>query len=173
MRHRYAVTLLELIIAITVLGLLAALTIPRLSRAAAPPDTTTALRANLRILRVAIDLYQRDHGVCPAQRSDGQAAAGTPDAFVSQLTRYTDARGHVSDTPDAEHCFGPYLRDGIPPCPVATGPNAYAIHVIPDAALLAGVAGSAPEGWIYNLETGHIAANTAESDSRGRQYASY
>lgn len=173
MRHRYAVTLLELIIAIAVLGLLAALAIPRFSRAAAPPDVTNVLRADLRVLRVAIDLYQRDHGVYPAQRSDGRAAAGTPNAFVSQLTHYTDARGHVSDTPDEEHCFGPYLRDGVPPCPVARGPHAHAVHVIQDATSLTDVAGSVPGGWIYNPETGHIIANSAESNARGRPYAFY
>lgn len=173
MRRRKAVTLLELIIAVVLLGLLAVLAIPRLTRASPTPEVTAALRADLKILRVAIDLYYRDHGAFPAQHSDGREAAGTPAAFVGQLTGYTDAHGHVCETPDADHCFGPYLRDGIPPCPVVPGPHRHAIHVISGPALPTDVAGSAPAGWVYSPNTGHIAANTTAADARGRPYASY
>jgi len=173
MRCQPGVSLVEVVLAVVILGLLAALTIPRLSTAATPPDEGALLREHLKVMRVAIERYYQDHGVYPGALGHGQTAAGEPTTVIAQLTRYTDADGHVSDVRDARHRFGPYLRDGVPPCPVPprigrTGLCILAGDERPD------FAPDAPDaGWLYNPRTGRIAVNSDVVSPDGRGYISY
>jgi prepilin-type N-terminal cleavage/methylation domain-containing protein len=173
MRGDRAVNLIELILAVIILGVVAALTIPRFSSAAPVADEGQLLRERLKTLRVAIERYYQDHGTFPGQQGDGQNAAGTEAAFVSQLTRFTDLYGHVKDAPDAGFPLGPYLRDGLPPCPVPPRAGRSGVYIIRASAGLAFVEHQTAAGWIYNCDTGQIAPNSNASDSLGRSYLSY
>ena len=167
------VSLIEIILAVVILGLVAVVTLPRLSRAAASPDSGAQLRADLKILRVAIERYYQDHVAYPGQQGDGMHPARTPEATVAQLTRYTNERGQTADRPDASHRFGPYLRDGIMPCPVAVRADLTGVRVVVGTVDVGHFSAADDTGWIYNCETGQIAANSAANDAAGRRYASY
>lgn len=169
-----AFSVIELVLAIVILGLVAALAIPQFSRAAVNP-TSNDLKTNLAVLRTAIEMYAQDHGFYPGQRHAGLASApaGSPEAFLLQLTQYSDADGAVSPTPTEQFRFGPYLRDGIPLCPVSVGRPSSQVHLI-DGVTAPCFAPSAREsGWVYNFNTGYIAANSPGSDEDGVPYDSY
>jgi len=170
MYRRTGLTLIEVVLALLVLGLLAALAIPRLSRAAAPPDDSALLRARLRVLRCAIDRYYQDHGAYPGSTADGRHAAGTPEAFVAQLTEFTDRAGHVSFVRDDVHCFGPYLRDGVPCNPLLPGCPA---GVFTQSNPVLGPVEEDGIGWVYSFQTGQIIANLNGQDALGRAYIGY
>jgi len=171
---RRALSLVELIVAVVILGVLAAIAIPRFSQGATN-GCEPELRANLTVLRTAINLYYQDHGAYPGQNAAGlpTAGPGTPAAFILQLTRYTDSAGRVSSAGSDVFCYGPYLRWGIPPCPVSSQVRTARLHMIGGAAL-PGRHGTAREGgWIYNYETGYIAANSDGVDADGVRYDAY
>lgn len=180
--HRHnGVSLIELILAVVILGIVAAVAIPRFSSAAVAPDPGGQLRIELKVLRVAIARYYEDHGAFPGQHGDGQHSGGTEAGLLAQLTQYTDEAGRVSETRDGVHRFGPYLRDGVPACPVAARAGVTGVDVVdsvtfhelstPQATREGPSEGRA--GWIYDYETGQIAALSDGSDFAGRRYSSY
>jgi len=172
-RRAKGISIVELILAIVVLGVVATLAIPRFSGAAQAPDESALLRDRLQVLRVAIERYYQDHGAFPGQYGDGRAPRSTAEAFRSQLTQFTDEIGRVAESRDASHRFGPYLRDGVPVCPVAGDGHLGGVHVISGADLPAFTAEAPDAGWVYNCDTGQIGPNAAGTDSAGRSYAGY
>ncbi len=173
MRGSKAVSVLEVVLAIVILGLVAVLTIPRLSPAASAPDSGASLRERLRILRVAIERYYQDHGVYPGQRGDGRHAARTEAAVIAQLTDFTAADGEMGEIGDELHRLGPYLRDGMPACPVPPRAGTSGLHVIGGTTAPAFTEQALHAGWIYNCDTGHVAPNSDAADPAGRPYTSY
>ena len=169
-----AFSLIELIVVVVVLGVLAALAIPRFSKGAVN-QSEADLRTNLAVLRTAIEMYYHDHDAYPAQRPAGTvgAEAGTAAAFIRQLTQCTDAEGHARATPSDTFCFGPYLRDGVPPCPVSIGHPSVVVHLIAGEAEPSYDQTAAHAGWIYNYETGYLASNSPGEDTLGVRYDSY
>ena len=167
---RRAATLLEVIVVVTVLVVLAALAIPRFSKASTGSERPDP-RSSLTTLRLAVELYYHEHGVYPAQHGDGTHTAGTEDAFLGQLTRFTDVRGHVSDTKDETHRFGPYLRLGVPPCPVVprAGKGGVTMVTSPPGYIPSAL----NAGWVYNWQTGAIALNSDATDPSGVPYDTY
>lgn len=172
MYGRKAVSAVEVIVAVVILGLLVALAIPRFTRAAAH-EQDARLRGCLKVLRVAIERYYQDHHAFPGQHGDGSSPAASPATFVAQLTKFTDQRGRVSDVKDALHRFGPYLRDGVPQCPVPPHLGRAGVHVIRGGTAPAFADQAAEAGWVYNCQTGQIVANSNATDSTGRSYLSY
>ncbi len=173
MRTRDGFSLLEVIIAVILLGIVAAVAIPRFSTAAEAPDQRSVLRSDLQLLRIAIERFYQDHGFYPAQRGDGVHPPNSPEAFRAQLTRHTDASGHVADTPDEVFGYGPYLRDGIPPCPLRFDDHAAEVFIAEtNAPPSLSPDGPAP-GWIYESSTGRIWPNSDTVDPTGRPYHSY
>jgi len=169
-----ALSLIELVVVVVIFGLLAAVAIPRFS-AGATHDPGRELRARLALLRTAIALYYQDHGTYPGRLSAGapDADSATGAAFVRQLTQYTDRHGHASPTPSPVFCYGPYLEHGIPACPVSGGEHRSDVHVITGSAAPGYCAQAPAAGWVYNCDTGYIAANSAETDMRGVRYDTY
>lgn len=163
LRRQAAITLLEILIVVVLIGVIAAVAVPRISRGArgaADSDVLTSLVT----LRSAIDLYHREHNFTyPAQDN-------SPETFVDQLTRRTDAQGNVGSDPNI-YIYGPYLRAGIPA--ISVGPNRGANGVF--------VAGTGPTvdeslatiGWVYNSVTGGLIANTDDRDETGLGYDLY
>jgi general secretion pathway protein G len=171
---KHAFSLVELIVVIVILGVLAAVAIPRFS-AGAVNDVESDLRTNLAVLRTAIERYYQDHGAYPGQKSAGTpaAGAGTAAAFIRQLTQYTDAEGHVSGSPSETFCYGPYLQRGVPPCLVSSPCPSAAIYLVAGPIAPTYREAAAGAGWIYNCETGYIAANSNGVDTRGVRFDLY
>lgn len=168
--NRRALSLVEIIVALVVLGLVAVIAVPRLSRAQSL-DPGAELRADLRVLRCAIEAYYQDHGVYPGQTRDPLDPAGNAARLVAQLTSFTDAAGNPSPVRDAEHPFGPYLRDGVPGCPAP--PVTGNVGVIVLTGLEPAPIVAVDAGWRYDARTGQITANSDWRDPRERRYADY
>lgn len=165
-----ALSVIELIVAVLIIGIIAAIAVPRFSQAA-DDDDGEELRQGLNAMRFAIELYYFEHGEYPGQLGDGVYDAGTAEAFISQLTGVTDENGHVSGERDAQHHYGPYLRLGIPPCPVPPRVGLTGVHVVDSAPQFTPSAAQA--GWVYNCRTGDVALNSDITDPAGVQYDDY
>ncbi len=182
MRSR-GISIVEVVIAVFILGIVAALTLPRLGQAAGQPaDERVRVRVDLQVLRVAIERYYQDHRVYPGYQTDGRNPAGSAAAFVAQLTECTDEAGRVADPWRAGERngmvasafrFGPYLRDGVPACPVRPRSGCRGVHVISGTAMPGFVAEAREAGWVYNCDTGQIACNSDGRDIAGRGWVGY
>lgn len=171
---RRALSLVELIVVVILLGIVAALTIPRFSRAATHRGESE-LRPRLRMLRSAIEAFYYDHGFHPGARPDGTAegVAGSEAAFVSQLCHYTDADGVVSQVRDERFCFGPYLAEGVPSCPVPPRRGVKGVYVIRGGQIPRYKPDAPGAGWVYNCDTGYICVNSNLRDGDGVPYVGY
>ena len=170
-RELRAINVLEIVVVGIVLAIVASLTIPRFS-AASDTSKHPPLSERVAVLRCAIDRYLQQHLALPAQQPDGTHPAGSPEAFASQLTQFTDAAGVASATRSERFCFGPYLRDGIPPCSTGGAAERTRVHIITDGT--PAFTATAPEaGWVYNCQTGIVVPNVEGSDAAGRRYDEY
>jgi hypothetical protein len=165
------VHLVEIVIAVVMLAVVGAFTLPRFSQAA-PESQRPPLKASLDTLRNAIERYCYDHVAWPGQKTDGENPAGSAAALLAQLTQYTDRDGIASPERTARFCYGPYLRDGLPDCPVAGAAGRRGVHVVQGAALPSCVPDVAA-AWIYNCDTGTIVANSDAVDAGGRRHDEY
>lgn len=140
---RPAFSLLELVIVIVIIGTLAAMAIPRMSGGSVAA-AESALLADLKTMRTAIELYASDHG-------------NRYPTSLTALARYTSAAGAMGSKKTALYQYGPYLRE-IPPCP--TGPHEgatgwAAIGNNPPTV----EAGTASVGWLYHAASGSVWVN--------------
>lgn len=158
-------TLVELIIVIIILGILAALAIPQFSASTDDAKKAT-LQGDLAVMRNAVSLYYHQHNsVYPGSvdEADGTTPVkGTDagDAFVAQLTKYSNAAGKTSETQDADFHFGPYLV-AIPANPLSTADVVTAkteatVEVTLDEGVLKA---SGKSGWLASSKTGKFIAN--------------
>lgn len=151
-------SLVELVIVIVIIGVIAAIAVPRISRGAAGAGAS-ALRADLHVLRNAIDMYAAEHG----------GDFPTLLSFEAQLTDFTDDSGNVSptSTKDSTYKYGPYLVS-IPALKVGDGKGGTGIAA--DAATA-----TADDGWVYDEDTGAIKANAGDTaaDEDGDLYKDY
>ncbi|MFD2450531.1 type II secretion system protein [Ideonella paludis] len=124
---RRGFTLVELLIVVIILAVLAAIVIPQFNSATSDTQEA-ALDANLAAMRNAIELYKAQHGSYPGDKASsggtcaaGNAATGAADsaqAFVDQLTLYTNAAGQACTQGGGAFKYGPYVRRGIPDDPI-------------------------------------------------------
>jgi general secretion pathway protein G len=123
-------TLVELVVVLVIIGLLAAIAVPRFGRASQQASEAT-LRADLKMLRTAIDLYTIEHNdEWPALRGAGDGVGPqNGEAFKRHLTWYTTEDHDAVQTPDATHYLGPYLKR-IPPLPVGARAGQSAVGTI-------------------------------------------
>jgi type II secretion system protein G len=172
-------TLVELLIVVIILALLAAIVVPQF--ASSTDDAKLAsLDTTLSNLRSAIDLYYQQHGeypgeltaidaacAAPASTGTGAGGAGAPgqQAFLDQLSLYTDADGGACSVKDANFQFGPYLKKNtLPPNPIT---SSAAFEVINTGDLLMAGTG-ANLGWKYDIIVGKFIANdTTDPDAAG------
>ena len=168
-----AFSLVELIVVVVIIGILAAIAIPRFSRGAEGAGGS-GVRGTLSVLRNAIELYYYEHGEYPGKNAAGAAAAGSEAAFVAQLTKYTDANGDPADTKDATHIYGPYLRKGVPACPVAPRVGKSGVEMLSGATTpVVYTASATTDGWVYNYDTGDIVCNSDATDPDSVRYDTY
>ncbi len=152
-RRKRGFSLLEVVIVVAIIAILAAIGIPRMSRGSRGAGDS-ALRADLAVLRNAVDLYAAEHqGTYPATLT-----------IADQLTKYTDTQGTPSATKVAPYIYGPYIRD-IPTLPVGGHKGDKVIAESNEVDV----------GWIYTPATGAIKANTiaSEKDDAGTAYSEY
>jgi general secretion pathway protein G len=164
-QHR-AFTLIEILIVVVILGILAAIVIPQFSNASALARETT-LRDELRYLRSQIQLYRAQHDNIVPGYPDGNTAAGASvDAFVNQLTQYTDTFGRVATTSSLQYRYGKYLSQ-MPANP---------LNSLASIKLDSGTTTPTPDGstgWIYQPLTGNVWPNLSTSDNSGKRYFDY
>lgn len=113
-RRRSAFSLVELVMVVTIIGIIAAIAVPRMSQASSRA-AANALQATLANVRKTIDCYYAEHGKYPGYTP----GTTTPDndAFVRQLTMYTNAAGQWNATYGNPYLYGPYLRQPFPKNP--------------------------------------------------------
>jgi len=175
-RRRIAFTLVELLIVITIIGILAAVAIPQFSDSSTDAKIA-ALDQSLASIRSAIELYHHQHNdVYPggivthrgSMAAAAQAHTDASDAFVKQLTTYSNAAGHTCAEKNTNYPYGPYLRQGMPINPLAhkaaNGSEA-AVKVTADTEALQADADAAT-GWKTSSVTGQFIANHADYDNR-------
>lgn len=153
-------TLVELLIVVIILAILAAIVVPQLS-ATTDDANQSAFDTNLANLRTVVELYRQQHSNYPGRvastgatcingAADG-GAAGTA-AFLTQLTRYTNAAGQACTGFDAaQFRFGPYLKEGIPNNPLGTSNT---VTVVSTGVL--GLASGGTGGWRFDSITGEF-----------------
>ena len=169
-----AFSLVELIVVVVIIGILAAIAIPRFSRGAEGAGGA-GVKGNLSVLRNAIELYFYEHGKYPGKTDSGEtdAGAGTEGSFAAQLTMFTDADGDCNATKDATHIYGPYLRSGVPACPVNPRVGKTGVHILTGATAPSYQAGSADAGWVYNVDSGDLCVNSNATDPDSVSYDTY
>ena len=175
-------TLVELLIVVIILALLAAIVVPQF--ASSTDDARLAsLDTTLGNVRSAVDLYFQQHGeypgeltavpvpVCAGTDGTGTGGAGAQgaQAFLDQLSLYTDAQGGACSVSDANFQFGPYLKKNtLPDNPITNVGAALAEFVVVNAGDLAMAGDGANGGWKYDVLTGKFIANdTTDIDGAG------
>lgn len=164
-------TLIELLIVVIIIAILAAIAIPQFSNTSSDAQES-ALDANLSTVRSAIELYRVQHNnkypsqvaATGASATDCKGTAGVgqvdkKEAFVEQLTYYSNAAGATCSQAGTGFIYGPYLR-AMPAEPIS---NKADVEVV----LAAGAAepSAATGGWRFNNVTGKFQAN---SNAAGR-----
>ncbi len=155
-------SLIELVIVVVIIAVIAAVAIPRVSRGSSGVSET-ALRANLKALRTAIDMYRAEHDNYPAQDKKMKT-------FLNQMTKKTNYAGKKGNVA-GEHIFGPYLRN-IPPVPVGNNTGATKIKFNHDGDVFTDGKDS-DIGWVYNRDIGVIYANSDSLDDVGVAFNTY
>ncbi|MDH3858340.1 MAG: type II secretion system GspH family protein [Gammaproteobacteria bacterium] len=170
-------TLVELLIVVIILALLAAIVVPQF--ASSTDDARLAsLDTTLGNVRSAIDLYFQQHGEYPGELTavdaactgtdgtgTGGAGAQGAQAFLDQLSLYTDAEGGACSIADANFQFGPYLKKNTLPANPITG--VATLVVVNDGDLVMPGDG-ANGGWKYDILVGKFIANdTTDIDGAG------
>ena len=170
-----AFTLIEIMIVVVILGILAAIVVPHFSNATFLARDAT-LKDDLRFLRQEVQVYKAQHrDVPPGHPSGDRNAPVTEDAFVDQMTQFSNELGETSSTNAAGHLLGPYLSR-VPFDPLSDQATVYIVSdgsAMPDANSLPLMNGASPFGWIYKPQTQEWMANLSGSDLDGVAYANY
>lgn len=136
-------TLIELLILIIVIAIIALIVIPQML-AAARRSNETALRADLRNFRVAIERFYADCGGYPPRLDDVMAWSG------DHVSAVTDGTGRELDLKAYQ---GPYLR---------TGDMLLPFDPFTDL-----------RDWQYNSATGEVHSNCDVTGTNGTPYSSW
>jgi prepilin-type N-terminal cleavage/methylation domain-containing protein len=140
-----AFSLIELVIVVVIIGIIAAIAIPRMSRGATGA-AENSLKADLAVLRNAIELFQTENG--------GNYPA-TAAGVVQALTGFSDGNGGTmafAAVRPVTHSYGPYLKE-VPKLPMGTNKDLNAI----------GLAAAAGIAWVYDTTTHDFKANTGNA----------
>jgi type II secretion system protein G len=144
-------TLIELMIVVSILGILAAIVLPEF-QSQTQQAKEAAAKANLKILRDAIERYVLDHnGVPPGYANNNPTSIASASNFSKQLVTVGK---YISKMP--KNPFNDY-----------NGIQVYANEqTFPTQA-------DGSSGWIYQPETKEIRLNWQGTDSEGKSYFSY
>ena len=168
-RGQKGFTLVELLVVVVILGVLAGVVIP--SFTGTTEDARGAqLGANLVLLRDAIELYYHQHnGTYPGAHShlNGNPVENpvqAANAFLEQLTTFSDVDGKTSETKDSTFLFGPYIKTGIPKNPF-NDENGVTCDIVETD--ITAVASNTDDGtgWKNYVLIGRLIANDGAHDS--------
>ncbi|MDX2503383.1 MAG: type II secretion system protein [Gammaproteobacteria bacterium] len=175
-------TLVELLIVVIILALLAAIVVPQFA-SSTDDAKLSSLDTSLSHMRAAIDLYYQQHGeypgantavavACTGTDGTGLGGAGAPgeQAFLDQLSMFTDANGGACSKKELDFKFGPYLTKNTLPDNPITSSNAFEVIATGDL-LMTGTA--ADLGWKYDLNVGKFIANDTTDPDLGGPDPSY
>ncbi len=165
-------TLVELLIVVIILSILAAIVVPQFASSTTDAKYS-ALDTNLGTMRAATELYYQQHGAYPstvassggtppAGGAAGTGAAGSAQAFIDQMTLYSNAAGQTATNSDAAYKYGPYLKKGVPTEPV----SGIATVEVSTAGLLGMASTGNAGGWKIDNKTGQLIANTTALQTR-------
>jgi len=159
-REMKGFTLVELLIVVIILAILAAIVVPQFT-ATTDDARASAYDSNLSAMRAAVELYRQQHGDYPGAvaaaaatcvNGTNETAAVGDAAFLTQMTRYTNAAGEAcTGTDPTQFRFGPYLKDGIPVNPLGTNNT---VVVVTTGTL--GLASAGGDGWRFDSVTGEL-----------------
>jgi prepilin-type N-terminal cleavage/methylation domain-containing protein len=159
-REMKGFTLVELLIVVIILAILAAIVVPQFT-ATTDDARASAYDSNLSAMRAAVELYRQQHGSYPGDvaaavatcvNGVNETAAVGDAAFLTQMTRYTNAAGDAcTGTDPAQFRFGPYLKDGIPVNPLGLNNT---VVVVTTGTL--GLASAGADGWRFDSVTGEL-----------------
>ena len=166
-------TLVELLIVTIILAILAAIVIPQFA-STTDDAKSSALDSNLSAIRSSVDLYYQQHSsypssiaatgaTCPNSGTAGTGGISTDQAFIDQLTRYSNLAGATCTTTDASFKYGPYLKKEALPNNSLTDSNTL---VISTTGALGMTGNATPAGWKFDNITGQFIADDAANDQR-------
>jgi general secretion pathway protein G len=174
--RRRAFTLVELLVVIIIIGILAAVAIPQFGDSSTDAKKS-ALKENLRTMRSAIEKYYHDHnstypGVVQTHKAtaagSAEAHSDVGEAFLKQLTTYSDASGNTCDEKNASFPYKPYIKRQLPTNPLpasgVTTAQSDDVNVTTDTTRLT-VDASPSTGWKFSSETGELIANNSSYSS--------
>lgn len=147
-RRGAAFTLVELMIVVAILGILAAIVLPEFQNQSQFAKESAA-KANLKILREAVERYALDHNGVPPGYFNNDATK-TPTGLV---TKFQLEAGYVK----------------IPKNPFN---NLNTVFAVSNATTFPAAPNNS-YGWLYKPSTKEIRLNTSGTDSKGISYFSY
>ena len=165
-------TLVELLIVVIILAILAAIVVPQFA-STTEDAKESALDTNLSNIRAAIDLYYQQHGeypgintavsTCSATKGTGTGVTGAQavQAFLDQLSMYTNGDGKACSVSDTTYKFGPYLKKNTLPDNPITSVSTLVIETSGDLNMTGDVTAA---GWKYDVKTGKFIANDTAYD---------
>ncbi len=165
-------TLVELLIVVIILAILAAIVVPQFA-SSTDDAKVAALDSTLANMRAAIDLYYQQHGEYPGEKdatastgtactaTKGTGTAGSAQAFLDQLSMFTDAEGGACSKKENNFKFGPYLKKAALPNNPITDNAALSIVSAGDLNFTGNVT---PAGWKYDYKVGKFIADDAAYD---------
>jgi prepilin-type N-terminal cleavage/methylation domain-containing protein len=173
-------TLVELLIVVIILALLAAIVVPQFA-SSTDDAKISSLDSTLANVRAAVDLYYQQHGEYPGLNTAVDAGCGATDgtgtggagaqgaqAFLDQLSMFTNADGGACSQKDATFKYGPYLKKNSMPDNPITGSSALEVVAAGDL-VMAGTGGAL--GWKYDINVGKFIANDdTNTDPDGNTY---
>lgn len=165
-RGRAAFTLIEMLIVIVILGILAMVIIPQISTSTDDAKLST-LQTNLSSMRNSVELYYAQHNSAypgdsvPTTKPADVATAAN--AFIAQLTRYTDVAGNISNSKDATYRYGPYIKGAsLPLNPFNENSDVTLDSTTTDITVKS--SGGAT-GWKFYTKTGVLMADDGDHDT--------
>jgi general secretion pathway protein G len=165
--NRSGFTLVELLIVVIILGVLAAIAIPQFT-SSTDDAKLSSLDTSLAELRNAVELYYHQHNnAYPGAKNnttglDVATAAEAATAFAAQMTLYSAIDGVTSNTKDATHKYGPYLKKQVPKNPYNDLSTILCDIATTD---ITSIASDGTTGWKFYVQTGRFMANDGAHDA--------
>jgi len=168
LRMKKAFSIVEMVIVVAILGILAAIVVPQF-QAHTTEAKASAAKADLRVLRSAIELYAAQHGGVPPGYPGGDVGANPSMlAFVWQLCLASNESGDVAAAGTAGYNLGPYMRT-FPKNPFN---NDRTVRMVSNSEAFPSEP-TGDSGWVYQAAAKLIRLDWPGTDTEGVPYYDY